>query len=130
MVVQTQVLQTDGSGALTFADQSGGLSNIVEDTTQLGGNLDTNSNNILIDDAHYIADENGNEQIVFSTTASAVNSFQSQNATGNAVDLAPVGGDTNIDINPFSCPMKLTLFQEILTMLAQPLLVLVQNLIY
>ena len=27
------VLQTDGSGALTFADQSGGLSNIVEDNT-------------------------------------------------------------------------------------------------
>ena len=79
---------------------SGGLSNIVEDTTpQLGGNLDTNSNNILIDDAHYIADENGNEQIVFST-----------NATGNAVDLVPVGGDTNIDITKV---VKLTLPQEI-----------------
>ena len=42
-----QVLQTDGSGALTFVDQSGGLSNIVEDTTpQLGGDLDLNSSDI------------------------------------------------------------------------------------
>jgi hypothetical protein len=33
------------------------ISNVVEDTTpQLGGNLDTNSANILIDDAHFIAD--------------------------------------------------------------------------
>ena len=47
---------------------AGNISNIVEDTTpQLGGNLDTNSHNILIDDAHFIGDENGNEQIIFQT---------------------------------------------------------------
>ena len=41
-------------------------SDVVDDTTpQLGGNLDTNSHNILFDDAHFIADENGNEQIIF-----------------------------------------------------------------
>ena len=40
---------------------SGAISNVVEDTSpQLGANLDTNSHNILIDDAHFIADENGN----------------------------------------------------------------------
>ena len=40
-----------------------GLTEISSDTTpQLGGNLDTNSHNILIDDAHFIADENSNEQ--------------------------------------------------------------------
>mgnify|MGYP007000308766 CR=1 len=45
---------------------SGAISNVVEDTSpQLGANLDTNSHNILIDDAHFIADENGNEQIIF-----------------------------------------------------------------
>ena len=39
-----QVLQTDGSGTLSFATASSGLSNIVEDTTpQLGGTLDINS---------------------------------------------------------------------------------------
>ena len=45
---------------------AGGLTSVAADSTpQLGGNLDTNSNNILIDDAHFIADENGNEQIIF-----------------------------------------------------------------
>ena len=40
---------------------SSAISNLSEDTTpQLGGNLDTNSHNILIDDAHFIGDENGN----------------------------------------------------------------------
>ena len=78
----------------------GGLSDISGDTTpQLGGNLDTNSHNILIDDAHFIADENGNEQIIFQTTASAVNQFDVTNAaTGNAPELSATGGDTNISL--------------------------------
>ena len=42
-----QVLQTNGSGTLSFATVSGGISNVVEDTTpQLGGNLDAQSYNI------------------------------------------------------------------------------------
>jgi len=79
---------------------SGAISNVVEDTTpQLGGNLDTNSANILIDDAHFIADENGNEQIIFQTTSSAVNQFDVTNAaTGNAPKLSTTGGDSNIDL--------------------------------
>ena len=37
------------------ANLTGVLSNIVEDTSpQLGGNLDTNSHNILLDDSHYL----------------------------------------------------------------------------
>jgi hypothetical protein len=77
------------------------LANIVEDTSpQLGGNLDTNSHNILIDDAHFIGDENGLEQIKFSTTSSAVNEFTIKNAaTGNAPAISATGGDTNIDLN-------------------------------
>tara|TARA_R100001591_G_scaffold9904_2_gene16593 strand:+ start:56 stop:2401 length:2346 start_codon:yes stop_codon:yes gene_type:complete len=80
---------------------SGAISNIVEDTSpQLGGNLDTNSNNILIDDAHFIGDENGNEQIIFQTTSSAVNQFDVTNAaTGNPPQLSATGGDSNIDLN-------------------------------
>ena len=79
---------------------AGNISNVVEDTTpQLGGNLDTNSHNILIDDAHFIADENGNEQIIFQTTSSAVNQFDITNAaTGNAPELSATGGDTNISL--------------------------------
>jgi hypothetical protein len=41
-----QILQTDGSGALSFVDQSG-ISEVSDDTTpQLGGDLDLNSNDI------------------------------------------------------------------------------------
>ena len=80
---------------------SAAISNVVEDTSpQLGGDLDTNSANILIDDAHFIADENGNEQIIFQTTSSAVNQFDVTNAaTGNAPQLSATGGDSNIDLN-------------------------------
>ena len=78
----------------------GGITDVVADTSpQLGGNLDTNSHNILIDDAHFIADENGNEQIIFQTTSSAVNQFDITNAaTGNSPELSATGGDTNISL--------------------------------
>ena len=43
-----------GSGA-NLTGITAGISNIVEDTSpQLGGNLDTNSHNILLDDSHYL----------------------------------------------------------------------------
>ena len=78
----------------------GGITDVVADTSpQLGGNLDTNSHNILIDDAHFIADESGNEQIIFQTTASAVNQFDVTNAaTGNAPEISATGDDTNISL--------------------------------
>jgi hypothetical protein len=80
---------------------AGTMSNVVDDTSpQLGGNLDTNSANILIDDAHFIADENGNEQIIFQTTSSAVNQFDFTNAaTGSGPTISSTGGDTNINLN-------------------------------
>ena len=80
---------------------SAAISNVVEDTSpQLGGDLDTNSANILIDDAHFIGDENGNEQIIFQTTSSAVNQFDVTNAaTGNPPSIQATGGDSNIDFN-------------------------------
>ena len=75
-------------------------SDLVDDTSpQLGGDLDTNSFNIAFDDAHGINDENGNEQIIFQTTSSAVNQFDITNAaTGNAPSISATGGDSNIDI--------------------------------
>ena len=78
----------------------GGITDVVADTSpQLGGNLDTNSHNILIDDAHFIGDENGNEQIIFQTTADAVNQFDITNAaTGNAPSISATGGDTNVSM--------------------------------
>ena len=77
------------------------LKDVVEDTTpQLGGNLDANGNNILIDSTNFIGDENGNEQIKFATTASAVNEISVTNAaTTNPPSVSATGGDTNIDLN-------------------------------
>ena len=84
----------------TISWTSSAISNVVEDTSpQLGGDLDTNSQNILIDDAHFIADENGNEQIIFQTTSSAVNQIDVTNAaTGNAPEIAATGGDSNVSL--------------------------------
>ena len=75
-------------------------SDLVDDTSpQLGGDLDTNSFNIAFDDAHGINDENGNEQIVFQTTSSAVNQIDITNAaTGNAPSIQATGGDSNINL--------------------------------
>lgn len=80
---------------------SSAISNLSEDSTpQLGGNLDTNSHNILIDDAHFIADESGNEQIIFQTTGSAVNQFDITNAASSgAPKLSATGDDSNIDLD-------------------------------
>ena len=91
-------LQTNGSDAASWATA---LTDIVGDTSpQLGGDLDSNSYNIAFDDAHGINDENGNEQIIFQTTSSAVNQFDITNAaTGNGPTLSATGGDTNIDVN-------------------------------
>ena len=77
-----------------------GIGSVVADTSpQLGGNLDTNSFMIDFDDDHGIRDENGNEQLQFQTTASAVNHFDITNAaTGNSPTISAVGGDTNIDL--------------------------------
>tara|TARA_B100001063_G_scaffold133319_1_gene124705 strand:- start:880 stop:2457 length:1578 start_codon:yes stop_codon:yes gene_type:complete len=51
-------------------------------------------------DAGFIADANGNEELVFQTTASAVNHVELTNAaTGNAPTLNAVGGDTNVSLS-------------------------------
>ena len=77
-----------------------GLSSIVSDTSpQLGGDLDTNSFNIAFDDAHGINDENGNQQIIFQTTSSAVNQIDIINAaTGNSPAIEATGDDSNVDL--------------------------------
>ena len=103
----------DGSDDITFAtfntssntvDVSDSASDLVGDTTpQLGGDLDTNSFNIKIDDAHGIQDDDGNELITFQKTSSAVNQFDiTNNSTGNNPIFEATGGDTNIgvDIKP------------------------------
>jgi len=102
----TGVTIPEGKTVMVFSDGTNVvdvffLKDVVEDTTpQLGGDLDANGNNILIDSTNSINDENDNEQIKFATTASAVNELTVTNAaTGNAPSVSATGGDTNIDLN-------------------------------
>jgi hypothetical protein len=102
----TGVTIPEGKTVLVYADGTNVndvffMKDLVEDTTpQLGGNLDANGNNILIDNTNFIGDESGNEQVKFATTASAVNELTVTNAaTGNAPSVSATGGDTNIDLN-------------------------------
>ena len=102
----TGVTIPEGKTVLVYADGTNVndvffMKDLAEDTTpQLGGNLDANGNNILIDNGNFIGDENGLEQIKFATTASAVNELTATNAaTGNAPNVSATGDDTNIDLN-------------------------------
>jgi len=97
---ETAWIFADGAGSGAAVQKASFIPDIVSDTTpQLGGNLDTNSHNILIDDAHFIGDENGNEQIIFQTTSSAVNQIDVTNAaTGNAPQVSATGDDSNINL--------------------------------
>ena len=66
---------------------------------QLSADLDTNGNNILVDDATGILDDSSNEQLIFQKTASAVNHFEMTNAAvGSNPILSAVGDDTNIGL--------------------------------
>ena len=78
--------------------QTGG--DVVDDTSpQLGGNLDTNSFMIDFDDAHGIRDENGNEQLIFETTSSAINHVDVTNAaSGNSPQIGAVGDGSNLNL--------------------------------
>jgi len=92
----TKMVYSDGTNVVdtAFTDLSSDYS------PQLSADLDTNSQNIIIDTAHGILDENSNQQITFTTAGSAVNEFTIANAgTGNAPELAATGGDASIDLN-------------------------------
>ena len=92
----TKMVYSDGTNVVdtAFTDLSSDFS------PQLSADLDTNAQNIIIDNTKAILDESSNEQIKFSTTGSAVNEFTVANAaTGNGPSLSATGGDTNIDLN-------------------------------
>ena len=88
-----------GGGSGKFKSLTPPTDLVNDSSPQLGANLDTNSHNILVDDAHFIGDENGNEQIIFQTTSSAVNQIDVTNAaTGNAPQITATGDDTNVGL--------------------------------
>jgi hypothetical protein len=88
------------SGSGWSALPAGSLDNVVEDAApQLGGDLDANGHNIGFDDGTGLTDDAGNGQVVFHTTASAVNRIGITNAAaGSAPQIAAEGADANIDL--------------------------------
>jgi hypothetical protein len=109
-----QIKTTSGTGP-TFAAADKGIklvysngTDVVDSALQnlssdyaptLSANLDTNAKNIIIDSTYGIIDENANEQIKFTTTASATNEITIANAAagGNPV-ISATGGDTNVGL--------------------------------
>lgn len=96
-----QALTTDGSGNLSFStvSGSGGMSNVVEDTTpQLGGNLDLNSNNITgTGDITLTGDI---KPTTYQETVGTESSGTLDLSTGNVFSHAPSANTTYVFSNP------------------------------
>ena len=89
----TKILYLNGTDVVD--SNIGKLSNDFNPT--LAANLSTNSKNIIVGNTYGIIDENANEQIKFSTTASATNEITIANAAaGNSPVISATGGDTNV----------------------------------
>ena len=91
----TKILYLNGTDVVD--SNIGKLSNDFNPT--LAANLSTNSKNIIVGNTYGIIDENANEQIKFSTTASATNEITIANAAaGSSPVISATGGDTNVGI--------------------------------
>ena len=97
-------LATSGANSITLT--SGGATNVTLPTTGTLATLagsETLTNKTLtapkFADGGYIADANGNEQLIFNQTASAVNEVAITNAaTGTTGPLIKSSGETNVDL--------------------------------
>ena len=102
---QTLTNKTLTTPVISSISNTGTLTLPTSTDTLVGlATTDTLTNKTLtapkIANAGFIADANGNEQIKFTTTASAVNELTVTNsATGNSPDLSATGGDTNIGLS-------------------------------
>ena len=98
----SQVLQTDGSGTLTFATVSGGgggLAALVDDTTpQLGGDLDLNSSNIT--GTGDITPTGDMKPTTYQETVGTESSGALDLSTGNVFSHAPSANVTYVFNNP------------------------------
>ena len=109
-----QIKTTSGTGP-TFATTDKGIklvysngTDVVDSSLQklssdyaptLSANLSTNSKNIQVASTYGIIDENSNEQIKFTTTASATNEITIANAAASAnPTISATGGDTNVGL--------------------------------
>jgi hypothetical protein len=101
---------TDKSTKILFADGT----NIVDTGTVSLTGVQTLTNKTLtapiLDE---INDSNGNEEIIFTTTASAVNEITIANATtGNRPNISVTGDDTNIGLSVSTKGTGLILFND------------------
>jgi len=91
----TKILYLNGTDVVD--SNIGKLSN--DYTPTLAANLSTNAKNIIVASTYGIIDENANEQIKFSTTASATNEITIANAAaGSSPIISATGGDTNVGL--------------------------------
>ena len=106
-VVDTGIINTSSTDTLTNKTLTSPTINgatttgsIANSATIAGGTISAVTlTKPRIADAGFIADSNGNEQIIFQETGSAVNELEITNAaTGNDVGLAVTGGDTNVGL--------------------------------
>jgi hypothetical protein len=92
----TKFLREDGDGTSSWQTVAVGISNVVEDLTpQLGGNLDTNGNDIVVADNDIVAIGTGSDlQITHNATNTVLTS-----ATGNLlVDNTNATGKTQLQL--------------------------------
>ena len=93
-VFTVQFKTASGTG-VTFASTNKGFKIVYSDGTNIV-DVELSSVNPIIEK---ILDTNGNEEIIFTATASAVNELTIANAaTGNAPEISSTGDDTNIDL--------------------------------
>ena len=94
----------NGSVKLVYATANDGTNPDIDDAGFItASSTDTLTNKTLtapkFADAGFIADANGNEQVIFQTTTSAVNEVEITNAaTGNGPTIGS-SGETNVDLN-------------------------------
>ena len=97
---------TDKGDALVFATANDGTNPDIDtlpagDVTLTGTQTLTNKTLTApkIADAGFIADANGAEQIIFQTTASAVNELEVTNAATGNPPIIGASGETNVDVH-------------------------------
>jgi hypothetical protein len=93
-----------GAVKLVYATANDGTNPDIDDTGFITAtSTDTLTNKTLtapkIADAGFIADANGNEQIIFQTTSSAVNELEVTNAATGNPPILGASGETNVDVH-------------------------------
>lgn len=101
---------TDKSTKILFAD---GTNVIDTGTVSLTGVQTLTNKTLTAPILDEINDSNGNEEVIFATTASAVNEITITNAaTGNSPNISVTGDDTNIGLSVSTKGTGLILFND------------------